>query len=112
MTSNKEGWSKGLNCQVNEDEGLRTHCEAKNWVGPQKTSQIPSGDVHQDLYQWPMVMLCATSEKGRAQEEPKVSVALTLSDYRRQDDVITEEFYLPLRICKNSYVLVVVDLLK
>ena len=88
MTSNKEGWRKGLNCQVNEDERLRTHREAKNCVGPQKISQMSSGDLHQDLYQWPMVMPCATSEKGRAQEQPKVSVALTLSGYKRQDDMI------------------------
>lgn len=84
--SNKGGWSKGLNCHIKEDEGLRTHHEAKNCVGPQKIAQMPSGALHQDLYQWPMVMLCATSEMRRAQEQPKVRVALTLSDYKQQDD--------------------------
>ncbi|OPJ80227.1 hypothetical protein AV530_002593 [Patagioenas fasciata monilis] len=37
--------------------------------------------LHQDLYQWPMVMLCATSEKGTDQEQAPVSVGLTSSDY-------------------------------
>lgn len=65
---------------------------------------MPSEDLYQDLYQWPMVrlgalgneMVYAMPEKGSAQGQPKVatncntpvSVALILSDYNRRDDVI------------------------
>lgn len=79
--------------QRNQDEGLRTHTESKNWVGYQMMSQAPSGDVHQDLYirKW-----------GEPKNSPKYSGSYLISlQEARSSMSLTKEFYLSLGICKN-----------